>query len=268
MTKQAEKRIFDIILEGDEVTWQSLIQDLVRVENMDPWDIDISSLTVTYIGMLKKMQELNLRVSGKVVLAAAVLLKIKSNYLLDHEISNFDKLMNPEEYDEDALYEEDGKVKRIDIGDVKLIPKTPQPRKRKVSIYDLVDALKQALEVKRRRREVPIVEIRLPERKVDITKVIEELYANIEDILAGKNTVTFSQLATSKNKEDVVGLFLPMLHLSSQRKIDLDQKTHFGEIEITLADGKERESGSAVNADLEKDHDFVDDALNEANKKR
>ena len=93
-----EQKIFDIIFKGDEVTWQSLILDLVRVQNMDPWDIDVSKLSQDFIGMLKKMQELDLRISGKVVLAAAILLKLKSNYLMEKDIMNFDKLMNPEEY--------------------------------------------------------------------------------------------------------------------------------------------------------------------------
>ena len=145
-----EQKIFDIIFKGDEVTWQSLILDLVRVQNMDPWDIDVSKLSQDFIGMLKKMQDLDLRISGKVVLAAAILLKMKSNYLMERDIMNFDKLMHPEEYTEDALYEEPKRLD-IDLSKVRLIPRTPQPRKRKVSIYELVEALKLALEVKNRR---------------------------------------------------------------------------------------------------------------------
>ena len=236
-----EQRIFDIIMKGDEVTWQSLIQDLVRVENMDPWDIDISKLTQTYIGMLRKMQQLDLKISGKVILAAAIMLKLKSTYLVGRDMENFDRLLHPEEYNEDGLYEEQPVVRpHINLEDVRLIPKTPQPRKRKVSVYDLVDALKQALEVQGRRRQIlDSIKIDIPEKKMDITKVIENIYTNIESILNSEGSLTFSQLIPSGNKADLVGLFVPILHLSNQQRVKLAQEEHFGEIDITLPTKKQ-----------------------------
>ncbi len=230
-----EQRIFDIIFEGDEVTWLSLLQDLVRVEKMDPWDVDVSHLAQRYIEMLKKMHELDLRISGKVVLAAAILLKIKSQYLMDRDLLNFDKLMHPEEYSEDALYENQQPRPVIDPREVRLIPRTPQPRKRKVSIYELVEALRQALEVKNRRRQIlETINIPLPEKKIDISKVIEQLYSTIEKLFKEEGRLTFSQLVPSSKKEDIVNVFIPVLHLSNQRRIALEQQTHFGEIEVRL----------------------------------
>ena len=267
-----EQRIFDIILKGDEVTWQSLIQDLVRVENMDPWDVDISSLSQRYIEMLKKMQKLDLRISGKVVLAAAILLRMKSNYLVGRDLLNFDKLMHPEEYTDDALYDDPQQRPRIDIGDVRLIPRTPQPRKRKVSLFELVDALKQALEVKKRRRQIlDAIAIPLPEKRIDISIIIEDLYGQIEKLFGRQKRVTFNQLVPSQDKKDRIGLFLPVLHLSNQQRIALEQYTHFGEIDITIPDEDyETKVGSASHraADFNKEHDFVDDALDESEKKK
>ncbi|MEK6886756.1 MAG: ScpA family protein [Nanoarchaeota archaeon] len=252
-----EQKIFDIIFKGDEVTWQSLILDLVRVQNMDPWDIDVSKLSQDFIGMLKKMQELDLRISGKVVLAAAILLKLKSNYLMEKDIMNFDKLMHPEEYTEDALYEEPKRLD-IDLSKVRLIPRTPQPRKRKVSIYELVEALKLAMEVKNRRRQIlDSIHIPLPEKKVDISIIIENLYQNIEKLLDLDGTLTFNQLIPSNRKEDILAAFIPLLHLSSQQKIDLYQEKHFGEIEISKPGNSKR-----------REMDFLDDALGETEKRR
>ena len=55
----------------DEITWQTVIMDLIKSEQMDPWDIDISLLSKKYITALKKLQESNFYVSGKMILAAA-----------------------------------------------------------------------------------------------------------------------------------------------------------------------------------------------------
>ena len=44
----------------------------------------------------------------------------------------------------------------------------------------------------------------------------------------------FSELIDSDRKEDKIATFVPLLHLTTQEKIDLYQKEHFGDIEITL----------------------------------
>ena len=51
--------------------------------------------------------------------------------------------------------------------------------------------------------------------------------------------LTFSQLVPSNTKEDKIYTFIPLLHLTTQRKIDLTQQEHFGEIEIMLNTKKE-----------------------------
>ena len=64
--------------------------------------------------------------------------------------------------------------------------------------------------------------------------MIKNLYLKIKDMFKGKDNLTFSKLVPSENKEDKVFTFIPLLHLTNQRKIDLEQKEHFGEIEIVL----------------------------------
>ena len=47
-------RIFGLLMsKTDEITWQTIIFDLVKSEQMDPWDIDISLLTQKYIDFEK-----------------------------------------------------------------------------------------------------------------------------------------------------------------------------------------------------------------------
>ena len=85
---EAHEKIFNVIFsKADEVTWQSIIYELVKSEQMDPWDIDISLLTQKYIEILRSLKEHDFRVSGKVLLAAAILLKIKSTKLVGEELN-------------------------------------------------------------------------------------------------------------------------------------------------------------------------------------
>ena len=163
---------------------------------------------------------------------------MKSTKLVNDGVLAFDKLLHPEDF----LESDDDLIPDLPFDDLTpeqmtLIPKTPQPRKRKVSIYDLIDALQQALEVKKRRilRDVDIPEMIIPEKKVDITKLILDLYQRIKVDLGNDQKLTFAQLVPSENKQDKIYTFVPLLHLATQRKIDLFQQVNFGEIEIKLA---------------------------------
>lgn len=232
-------KIFSIIFsKADEITWQSIIYELVKSEQMDPWDIDVSILAQKYMGMIKNLKEHDFRISGKVLLAAAILLKIKSTKLVGEDLSELDRLLIGVEEDmQEFGFDETGETAKLDEIPA-LMPRTPQPRKRKVSIFDLVRALERALEVKKRRllHSIPPLNLEAPKKKKDITEIIREVYGRIKSffISALKDKLTFSKLLPSDSKEDKVHTFIPLLHLAQQNKIELTQETHFGEISILL----------------------------------
>ena len=147
-----QDHIYERLVKKDEVTWRSILQDLVRSGQINPWDIDISLLSQRYVEAIKQLQETNFFVSGKVLLACALLLKMKSEKLLLDDMSAFDSKLFPPPED---MFEEDmefaGK-KRIVLEDTpRLTIKTPQARKKQVTMNDLMDALGKALEVNERK---------------------------------------------------------------------------------------------------------------------
>ena len=75
-----------------------------------------------------------------------------------------------------------------------------------------------------------------PKRNKDIGMVIRQVYDKILDFFVGEGvqSLSFSTLVPSKTKEDKIYTFVPLLHLSNHRKIDLVQNKHFGEINIKL----------------------------------
>ncbi len=241
-----EDRIMQIVLgkESNEVTWRSTIYELVKSEQMDPWNVDVSVLAKKYVQMLKKLKGLDFRVSGKMVLAAAILLKIKSNLLVGEGMAELDRLMTPQ--DEESSYEDFyGELDRAYAGQgtgetfEPLLPRTPQPRKRKVSIYDLVISLQKALEVRDRRvtRRLPRATMEMPQRKIDMGKLISDVYNKVTSIFNPQSKLTFTQLLPpDATKEAKILTFVPLLHLANvdYRKLDLLQQEQFGEIEIIL----------------------------------
>jgi len=238
-----EDKIYDLLTKQEAVTWQTIIQDLVKKEALDPWDIDISKLAHRYMATLKKLHEHNFFISGKMLLASALLLKIKSDRLVHGDLAAFDQQLFPQD---DTLLDAAEDFVQQPLGPTEipqLLLKTPQPRKRQLTLNDLMKALEKALEVDERRTlkrlqdDVVFGEATLPEKIYDITEIIKEVYEKIRYVLSHKSSLTFDELVSSDKKEDKIMTFIPLLHLDSQQKIDLQQEVPFGTIHIRLGTG-------------------------------
>ena len=240
----AQQRILDIIVGQDDVSWKSIIFGLIDSHQMDPWDINISLIAERFIAELRKMQQMDFRIGGKVVLASAILLKMKAERLHDEELGALDSLIQAVESQEEPLLEGDYGLPRERLAYPGLVPRTPQPRKRKVSVYDLIEALEQALDMEARRppRIAPRVldVIDPPQHHIDISKVIQEVYRQIFDHYEVRKSpagsLEFHDLVRGESKRDHVMAFIPLLHLETARKVDLEQQAHFGPITVHLID--------------------------------
>ncbi len=159
-TLSAQEQLLNIIMNKDDISWQQIIFTAVKSEQMDPWDVDITKLAQQFLIKLREFKEMDFKVSGKVILAAAIMLRLKSNKLIGEDLTYLDQLIASNgQSEEEAFYDELSQMEgqervnvTIDGKNFELIPRTPQPRKRKVSVFDLVEALEKALEVKNRRK--------------------------------------------------------------------------------------------------------------------
>ncbi|PIN79433.1 hypothetical protein COV16_04255 [Candidatus Woesearchaeota archaeon CG10_big_fil_rev_8_21_14_0_10_34_8] len=237
-------QIYNLLCNKEDISWQQMIYQTVKSEQMDPWNIDVGHIAQRFLKDLKTMKEMDFSVSGKMILAAAILVRLKSNKLVGEDLTYLDQLIaSGEQSEEDAFYEElagmdDSARVTIEGKEYTLMPRTPQPRKRKVSVYDLVEALEKALEVKKRRRifERERIHMEIPERKIDIEELVAKIFSNVKDhfMVRKQDNLTFSQLLKDGTKTEKVFTFLPLLHLSNAGKVDLNQEKHLGEIKISL----------------------------------
>ncbi len=235
-----EDKIYDLLVKKDEVTWQTIIYDLIKSEELNPWDVDISKLANKYLETIKKLQGHNFFISGKIILASSLLLRIKSDKLLNEHIAEFDNILYPPE--EDLLLDESDEDYKYAYQNnaPKLLVKTPQTRKRQVSLNELMKALEKALEVDERRRirrlyEEPLIqEAVLPKKTYNISDLLKSIYEKIIYLFTKKELLNFTDLLESDTKEDKIMTFIPLLHLCNQQKVDLHQEKPFGDIQITL----------------------------------
>lgn len=243
-----QDKVMDIVFKEDDLNWKELMYDLVRSEGMDPWNIDVSLLAEKFLVMLKELKEMDFRVSGKMVLASSLLLKIKSDKLLLEDIAGLDNLINgPEQeefLDDDGFEFEQQDLQAFFNDQKRIVPRTPQPRERQVSVFDLVNALEQALDqdVKRQRilsRQKEDVEVSSPKNTFDLSETMETIQKKLAKLFVKSTTrVFFEDLLPDQSKEAKVYTFLPLLHLENQQKVALSQEEHFGPIEVTIYNRK------------------------------
>ncbi len=240
-----EDRIYSLIVEQKETTWKSIIMDLLNSGEMDPWNVDVSQLASMYINYIRKLKDADLKVSGKMLLAAALLLKIKSARLVGEDLSEFDRLLAQTEMSEQDFYEElehdardPAQIPTEDM--LKLIPRTPQARTRKVTIFDLVSALEKALETKHRRLiklGSPEAELILPHKAIDLHLSMKQVYKHVREFftLNKKRSMKWSALVPDgADRQTRMYTFIPLLHLGNQRKLDLHQASSFADFDISL----------------------------------
>lgn len=237
--KIGNEHLYDL-LTSREVSWQAIIYDLINSEQLDPWDIDLALLANKYLERVRSLEEANFFVSSKVLLAASLILRIKSEILLNEYIRDIDDILFGKKEQEKKIFE------RIELDEnelPRLYPKTPMPRLRKVSLQELMSALSKAISTENRRIRKEIIvrqmgreaEIVLPKAsRASIRDRIKKIYSNFLVLFRErKDRIGYTELIGS-NKEERIAAFLPVLHLDHQQRVFLEQEGHLGEIWLWL----------------------------------
>lgn len=205
-----------------------MLVDLVISEELDPWDIDIGDIAKRFLERVKRMHRINLRLSGKTLLASSILLRMKSESIVPRE---------DEEEEEEESWDEghDELEERAEVPPIS----TPVRRRagRKTTLFELIEALQRALSEEIIRKNFPregrprpklVIQVDEEGIKEKMAKVFEKVQ-KLTDIA---EVIKFSDLIAERR--EIVEVLLALLYLDSQRKITIWQKELFGEIFITI----------------------------------
>ncbi len=229
------------LLFNREVGWQEIIYDLINTEQLDPWDINIIVLTDKFLERLHEMEEADFFVSSKVLLAAALLLRIKSEFLLNKYLKSIDEILfgNKEKKESKAF-------ERIELNEEipNLIPRSPIPRMKRVTLQELMVSLNKAIKTENRRIKKEIINknalretsFSMPKRKISIKDKIKQIYTQLFNHFKQNKEhtiITYTDFVKGDKEEKIIS-FYPLLQLEHQQKIWLEQKEPFDEINIWL----------------------------------
>ena len=249
VNKVGQEQVHGLIF-SDKLSWQAIIYDLISTEQLDPWDIDISLLTNKFLTRVRELEEANFFISSKVLLATSLLLRIKSEILLNQDLQTLDDILFGKKEDKKYIQE------RIELEDEipGLVPRTPLPRFKKVTLQELMFALGKAIKTETRRIKRIVVakqyemeaSLSLPKTKINIKDQINNVYRRLKEIFANRETrLAFSELA-GKSRGEKIATFVPLLHLDNQQKVWLEQENHFEEIWILLKHIYEKQNADVL----------------------
>jgi segregation and condensation protein A len=226
------------LISSNELSWQAIIYDLIKTEQLDPWDIDIATLAEKYVTTIQQLEEADFFISSKILLACSLLLRLKSEILINSYIQDLN----------DALYgrkdEKRYELERIEIdeNDLPILsPRTPMARHKKVTLKELMKALDHAIntesrrirkEIKGRQAKKAMLTVMPKNNFIPLKIRIKSIFGILKNHLNKNDHMKFHHMASSK--EEQLASFVPILHLSNNGKIFLRQEKHFDHIHITL----------------------------------
>lgn len=207
-----------------------ILVNLAKNGEIDPWDIDIVSVTDKFLARIEDIEMMDLRISGRTLLYASILLRMKSNWV------DMDK---PEE---DEIFDDGMDFFEVDDYPV---PKLPVRRiaTRPVTLQELIAELKKAERVEHRKKEKKLLR-KLEERvavttdeilgiahEEDILGRVARLNHVLNSIFEEHEFVVFSELIGEERSENIM-TYVSLLFLATEKKIWLQQDELFGELFI------------------------------------
>ncbi|RQD82676.1 MAG: segregation/condensation protein A [Methanocalculus sp. MSAO_Arc2] len=229
------------------------VEILVRMAEqgeIDPWNIDIVLVTDRFLDELERRRELDLRISGRTLLYASILLRMKSDALIE-------RLPDPEgdetgeELDDDVLFFEGGSGEGPHPGPIEALEREIQRRIRRkeyrtrpVTLYELITRLKLAEKEERRRqkrRHLPfddddlltiaedVIGIAHDEEFQEISTMIYSTLLELDP--AGSSPVPLSRIASEMGCP-LYEVYIPVLYLMLDDRVDLSQEEFYGEIYV------------------------------------
>jgi len=238
---QKEEKIgqeqFHSFVFGEKLSWKEIIYDLINSEQLDPWDIDLAIVSQKYIEKIRELEEANFILSSKVLLVASLMLRIKSELLINYYIKSLDDILFNKKKEE---IQHKLEIEEFDEDEIpSLIPRTPLPRFRKVNLNELIMALNRAVKTETRREfkrkeekdSYERAKFFLPRQTINISQRIKIINQRVKDIFSKQEKIPFSEFAGPK-KQDKIDYFVPLLHLDTRNKLWLQQEKHLDEIWI------------------------------------
>lgn len=257
-----------------------ILVQMAEKGEIDPKNIDIIDAADRFLKAIEAQPKDNLRQSGKIIFHACVLLRMKAEALLITKIEELDMTGDDFiDFDEDGsplIYDSTTEpiARQITLDDLQraIVRKVrgKQIRQRKVTLVQLIEALREAERIEKKRTERPpkavidldghhdiqemddILDLAHDE---DIETVIWKVDRLMNEQFSQDDIVSLGDIIQRLGgRNDWVDAFLAVLFLSNSGKLILEQEKFYGPLYIRLCrpeEMQEQEVALPLNVDLD-----------------
>jgi segregation and condensation protein A len=219
-----------------------ILVGLAERGEIDPWNIDILEVTDRFLGELDRRRELDLRVSGRTLFYAATLLRLKSEFLVEPEETGEEDESGLEEEPPEGFdtHEPFGPIERLER-EIKRRIERKSLRTRPVTLYELIRMLRTAEREEIRRRRTRTVHP--PEPVIETEDVVSvahdegyqetagDVWRRWVELAASREEIPLGELCQTLDRK-IADVYIPLLFLNLDGKIEISQETFFEEIFI------------------------------------
>lgn len=209
-------------------TWKEILLELTLSKQIDPWNIDIAEICDGFVKKVRDMESLDLLIPANVILAAAILLRYKSDWLRFEDATQGPAMDEAPQFDPE------------EIPQLSLASRIPP--KRQITLSELVGEMERIIKYEnndrmiKKKTELEIVNLHL--QGVDIEKMMEETLGLIKQNIDNENWALFSTMVKGKKRNEVIFYLLSVLHLTQKNLVGIRQDTLWGDIFIRVLDAK------------------------------
>lgn len=252
MTAEALQLEQDYHVDGIE-----MLVDMAKAGKIDPWNIDIVDIADKYLMKTFEAKSQNLRFTGRTLLFASVLLKLKSNVLKGIEMMDFlpEEPIDELEFDDDNFEDDFHNYNTTNVVSIDEVlqrrTSVKMNRKRVVTLEDLIKqlefyemldkklALKNAHERAKRRvrsyANLTPADIMNIAHDNFIEESVETIKTRLEKIFNKKEKVELKELVSIGMSKVVA--YLALLFLSVNNDIDLVQDEFYSDLYVVKGNG-------------------------------
>ena len=231
---------------SEEMDGIEILVQMAKQGKIDPWNIDLADIADKYMLQIAESKSNNLRTNGRALFFLAVLLKMKSNILVNINPAEFEvqEEFNPEYLDDDDsrfnddLYYQDFPNNVIPIEDIRNRIVTLKDLIRQLEFYEQLDkkiSLKNSLERANKRRvrnygNMSPDDIINLAHEVYIESSVKILHENLIKIFEKEEKVELETLTLLGL--DKISAYIALLFLSAESEFELQQDEFYSDLYV------------------------------------
>ncbi|TFG34213.1 hypothetical protein EU527_04615 [Candidatus Thorarchaeota archaeon] len=204
------------MMEDESPFWATppyiLLTDVLQLDKIEPWNVDVGKLVVGFLNEMKRLGDIDFRISGNALYSASVIFMRKTRELVQLGI------LPPEEVEDDEI-------------EIPLIRPPFRLTNRRVTIEELLVAMDQVLMKGVRQRTVskkyryrtkddPII-FTMDIDQANIEETIADIYVDLQRIMKIGEESRFTDILMNNTRKEIVRVFFSLLYLYARALIDI-----------------------------------------------